>query len=132
MAANEAFGTTPFTDTDTNTTTTRTSIPFFFASAAEAGCPDVRGVTFVERALTPGWLRRYLKAKWEVEDRILNNNSGAQIRPVIFLPSLIYSLDRLVSLPPVSAFFVGNKVGLPFVDRTVKKQVLANAFVKAV
>lgn len=113
-------------------------IPFVFTSAAEAGWPDMRGGSFVERTLIPKWMRRYLLAKRSVEERLLsysnnnNSNSSSSIRPVIFRPSLIYSLDKIRSLPPVGAFFVGNKVGLPFVDRPVTVQSLANAFVKSI
>jgi len=49
----------------------------------------------------------------------------------MFRPSLIYSLDRIASLPPVGAFFVGNKVGLPFVDRPVTVQALSAAVIKS-
>lgn len=107
--------------------------PFLFASAAEAGWPDVRGGPFVERTLAPGWLRRYLAAKRAVEARLDEAGTAGRLRPVVFRPSLVYSLDRPASLPPVSAFYVGNRVlRLPFVDRPVTVQALANAFVRAV
>ena len=56
---------------------------------------------------------------------------ATRIRPIIFRPSLIFSLDRLASLAPVGAFFVGNKIGLPFVDRPVTVQALACAVVRS-
>lgn len=104
-------------------------LPFIFTSAAEAGWPDVTGGSFIEKRLAPVWLQRYLKAKRMVESRLMDNQS--LLRPVIFRPSLIYSLDRLPSLPPVGAFFVGNKLGLPFVDRPVTVQALGAAAVKS-
>jgi len=110
-------------------------LPFVFTSAAEAGWPKVRGGSFVERTLAPEWLRRYLAAKRAVEARLLDGGGGgdgARLRPVIFRPSLIYSLDRVASLPPVGAFFVGNRLGLPFVDRPVTVQSLSFAVVRAI
>merc|ERR1740124_785329 len=62
----------------------------------------------------------------------LARGDGARLRPVIFRPSLIYSLDRVASLPPVGAFFVGNRLGLPFVDRPVTVQSLSFAVVRAI
>jgi len=105
-------------------------LPFIFTSAAEAGWPDVPGGKFVEKNLTPQWLRRYLVAKRAVEARLMKNQN--LLRPIIFRPSLIFSLDRIGSLPPVGAFFVGNKVGLPFVDRPVTVQSLSTAAVRAI
>ena len=46
-------------------------------------------------------------------------------------PSLIYSLDRPASYVPVGAFFLGNSVGLPFVDLPVTVQALSCAIVRA-
>mmetsp|Transcript_34137 Transcript_34137/g.80345 ORF Transcript_34137/g.80345 Transcript_34137/m.80345 type:complete len:348 (-) Transcript_34137:155-1198(-) len=118
--------------------------PFVFTSAAEAGWPDVPGGRQIEEFLAPEWLRRYLVAKRAVESKLLGSNgsgngsgnaappSSAVLRPIIVRPSLIYSLDRPASYVPVGAFFVGNKVGLPFVDRPVTVQSLANAVVKAI
>ena len=106
-------------------------LPFIFTSAAEAGWPDVRGGKFVERTLTPRWLKRYLEAKRSVENRLMNSPQTL-LRPVIFRPSLIYSLDKIGSLAPVGAFFVGNRVGLPFVDRPVSVQTLSTAAVRAI
>jgi len=111
--------------------------PFVFASAAEAGWPDVPGGPQVEKLLAPEWLRRYLAAKRTVESRLLGTNdeqpqTPSSLRPIIVRPSLIYSLDRPASYAPVGAFFVGNKLGLPFVDRPVTVQSLANAIVKSI
>jgi len=104
-------------------------MPFIFTSAAEAGWPDVNGGKIVEKYIAPQWLKRYLVAKRSVESRLDSN--PALIRPVIFRPSLIYSLDRVASLPPVGAFFVGNKLGLPFVDRPVTVQALSCAIIRS-
>lgn len=104
-------------------------IPFVFISAAEAGWPDMAGGSFIENYVAPEWLRRYLVAKRSVEDRLLS--AAVTIRPVIFRPSLIFSFDRLMSLAPVGAFFLGNKIGLPFVDRPVTVQALAAAVVRS-
>lgn len=103
--------------------------PFCFTSAAEAGWPDVAGGTFIENNLAPDWLKRYLLAKRAVEKKLLA--AAPQLRPIIPRPSLIFSLDRPASYPPVGAFFVGNKLGLPFVDRPVSVQALSCAIVRA-
>lgn len=105
-------------------------LPFIFSSAAEAGWPDVRGGSSVERFLAPKWLKRYLEAKRSVEIRLQEDQT--LLRPVIFRPSLIFSLDRLLSLPPVGAFYVGSKLGLPFVDRPVTVQSLSTAIVRSI
>jgi len=107
-------------------------VTFLFVSAAESNWPQVRGGKFVERYLAPKWLRRYLAAKRSVEKRL--EETSKKIRTVVFRPSLVYTLDdrsTWSSLPPVGAFFVGNKVGLPFVDRPVTVQRLSLAMVRA-
>ena len=107
--------------------------PFVFTSAAEAGWPDVTGGSQIEKFLAPKWLKRYLAAKRAVESRLIGSDGTSQfLRPIVVRPSLIYSLDRPASYAPVGAFFVGNKLGLPFVDRPVTVQSLANAVVKSI
>jgi hypothetical protein len=108
-------------------------LPFIFTSAAEAGWPDVGGGNLVESYLAPDWLKRYLVAKRSVESRLMDDSNSKEglLRPVIFRPSLIFSFDRIASLPPVGAFFIGNKLGLPFVDRPVTVQALSAAVVKS-
>jgi nucleoside-diphosphate-sugar epimerase len=104
--------------------------PFGFTSAAEAGWPEVTGGSFVESNLAPDFLKRYLAAKRAVETRLLA--STPVLRPIIVRPSLIYSTDRPMSFPSVGAFFVGNALGLPFVDRPVTVQAVSTALVRAV
>jgi len=104
------------------------SFPFCFVSAAEVGWPDVTGGALLER-VAPDFLKRYLQAKRAVESRLLS--SETPLRPIIFRPSLVYSMDRPASYLPVGAFFVGNKIGLPFVDRPVTVQSLAIAIVRS-
>jgi len=147
-------GRTSGSSSSTTTTTTRkTSFPFVFTSAAEAGWPDVPGGPQIEEFFAPEWLRRYLVAKRAVEGRLssitlnqglpttaddlIDSSSslgvGVSLRPIIPRPSLIYSLDRPASYIPVGAFFVGNQfLRLPFVDRPVTVQALANAIIKAI
>jgi hypothetical protein len=113
------------------------NFPFVFMSAAEAGWPDVLGGPQVEQYLAPEWLKRYLAAKRAVEAKLMGQNQSSTspspvLRPVIPRPSLIYSLDRPASYGPVGAFIVGNKIGLPFVDRPVTVQSLANAIVRSI
>jgi nucleoside-diphosphate-sugar epimerase len=102
--------------------------PFLFTSAAEAGWPEVAGGKFIE-SLAPDFIKRYLAAKRAVESKLLS--CEPHLRPIIVRPSLIYSMDRLASFLPVGAFFVGNKVGLPFVDQPVTVETLATAIVKS-
>lgn len=87
------------------------------------------GGSFIEQNLAPEWLQRYLTAKRAVETKLLQ--SSPPLRPIIVRPSLIYSLDRPLALPSVGAFFVGNKLGLPFVDRPVTVQALSCAMVRS-
>jgi hypothetical protein len=105
-------------------------LPVCFTSAAEAGWPDMAGGSFIENTLAPDFLRRYLEAKRAVEKKLLS--SEPPLRPVIVRPSLIYTMDRPASFPAVGAFFVGNKVGLPFVDQPVSVQSLANSMVRSI
>uniref|UniRef100_A0A7S4RIY3 NAD-dependent epimerase/dehydratase domain-containing protein n=3 Tax=Ditylum brightwellii TaxID=49249 RepID=A0A7S4RIY3_9STRA len=107
-------------------------LPFIFTSAAEAGWTSVRGGNFVESRLTPKWLKRYIDAKRQVERRLVDHTSPEYMRPVIFRPSLIYSLERIPSLPAVGALFAGNLVGLPFVDRPMSVQALSLAMIRSV
>ena len=109
-------------------------IPFIFTSAAEVGWGEDSmqpGGKQIESLLAPQWLKRYLAAKRAVEARLQVSSDEKLLRQVIFRPSLIFSFDRLASLPPVGAFFVGNKLGFPFVDRPVTVQSLANAMVSS-
>jgi len=124
-------------ENDNNGNNNRTSdeeerrFPFIFISAAEAGWPDVPGGPQIENLLAPGWLRRYMMAKRAVETKLLGNDNG-KLRPIVVRPSLIYSLDRPASYLPVAAFYVGNKLGLPFVDRPVTVQSVANVVVRSI
>ena len=104
------------------------SFPFCFTSAAEAGWPEMAGGSFIE-GLAPDFLKRYLAAKRAVEAKLLD--SEPPLRPIIVRPSLIYSMDRPASYIPVGAFFVGNKIGLPFVDEPVTVQTLSAAMVRS-
>jgi nucleoside-diphosphate-sugar epimerase len=106
-------------------------LPFCFTSAAEAGWPDVAGGKTIEKYLAPDWLRRYLVAKRAVEAKLLDPTTMETLRPIIVRPSLIYSLDRPASYLPVGAFFIGNKIGLPFVDKPVTVQALSSAVVRS-
>ncbi len=107
-------------------------LPFVFTSAAEAGWPDVVGGAQIEQFVAPEWLKRYLTAKRAVEGRLMDDTSvNAILRPIIARPSLIYSLDRPASYLSVGAFFVGSRLGLPFIDRPVTVQSVANAMVRS-
>ncbi len=109
-----------------------TDFPFVFTSAAEAGWPEMTGGPQIEQYLAPEWLRRYLQAKRAVETKLTEVEQQSLLRPIIPRPSLIYSLDKPASYAPVGAFFIGNTLGLPFVDRPVTVQSLANAIVRSI
>merc|ERR1712228_434678 len=73
-----------------------------------------------------GWLKSYLKAKRAVESRLANTSA---LRPVIMRPSLIWSWDKLDVLPIIPVFNLASAVGVPFVDKTVRVETLADAIV---
>jgi NAD dependent epimerase/dehydratase family len=109
--------------------TTKTAIPFCFTSAAEAGWPEVTGGNLIER-LMPDFIHRYMVAKRAVEAKLLA--SQPMLRPIIVRPSLIYSWDKIASLPAVGTFTFLNQIGVPFVDRPVTVDALASAIVRAI
>ena len=96
-------------------------VAFVFVSAAEAAWTFPAPVLF---------LQRYLEAKRAVEKRLLE--SRALVRPIILRPSLIYTLERPQALVSVVPFYIGNLLGLPFVDRPVRVETLVNAAVYSV
>uniref|UniRef100_A0A7S2YR27 NAD-dependent epimerase/dehydratase domain-containing protein n=1 Tax=Entomoneis paludosa TaxID=265537 RepID=A0A7S2YR27_9STRA len=101
-------------------------LPMAFVSCAESGWPNVQYGDFVEDNLAPAWLKKYLVAKRAVEDRMMTSTA---IRPVIVRPSLIWSWDKLDVLPIIPVFNLANAVGVPFVDKTVRVETLADAIV---
>jgi nucleoside-diphosphate-sugar epimerase len=108
-------------------------LPFVFTSAAEAGWPEMIGGQLIE-ALMPEFLKRYLIAKRAVESKLLSTSSNEVnvLRPIIVRPSLIYSPMQLASLPSVATFTIANKIGVPFVDRPVTVQSLAQAIIQSI
>jgi len=105
-------------------------IPLAFVSCAEAGWPDVPGGAFVEEKIAPEWLRKYLAAKRKVEARL--GASTSVVRPVIMRPSLIWSWDKLDVLPVIPVFNIASALGVPFVDKTVRVETLADAIVEGI
>jgi len=100
--------------------------PFAFISAAEAGWT-------LDQYLqgTPGeWLHRYLVAKRAVEDELKARADANQLRPLILRPSLIWSWDNPGALPPVAAFTVANRLGVPGIDQPVMVEEVARAVVQ--
>merc|ERR1712157_688915 len=77
----------------------------------------------------PEWLKKYLVAKRAVEDRLLNSSA---VRPVVMRPSLIWSWDKLDVLPIIPLFNIANALGIPFVDKTVRVETLADAIVAGI
>ena len=98
-------------------------LPFLFISAAEAGW------TFKTHV---DWLDRYLTAKRAVENKLLGLGDEGLLRPVIFRPSIIWTWNRPLQLLSVIPFYVGNIVGLPFVDRPVQVESLVDAMINTV
>mmetsp|Transcript_21460 Transcript_21460/g.47701 ORF Transcript_21460/g.47701 Transcript_21460/m.47701 type:complete len:283 (-) Transcript_21460:88-936(-) len=95
--------------------------PFLFVSAAEAGW------TF---DVPVDWLQRYLIAKRAVEGKLMG--AEGSLRPVIFRPSLIWTPEKPAALLSVVPFYIGSKIGLPFVDRPVQVSTLVNAMLASV
>lgn len=100
--------------------------PVAFVSCAEAGWPDVQFGDFVEQKLAPAWLQKYLVAKRAVEGRLM---ASPTVRPVIVRPSLIWSWEKLDVLPIIPVFNLASAIGVPFVDKTVRVETLADAIV---
>ena len=105
-------------------------MPLAFVSCAEAGWPDVTGGDFVETKLAPAWLKKYLVAKRAVEARLASSTSV--IRPIVLRPSLIWSWEKLDVLPIIPIFNIASAVGVPFVDKTVRVETLADAIVAGI
>lgn len=89
--------------------------PFVFISAAEAGWTFKSPVVFLEK---------YLTAKRAVEDKAMSNDA---LRTVILRPSLIWTWDKPAALASVIPFYIGNSLGLPFVDKPVLLNTLVDA-----
>lgn len=102
--------------------------PLCFVSAAEVGWPDVPFGNTVD-GLAPEWLNRYLVAKRSVEARLKETSANGKIREVIYRPSLIWDWTKFDVLPVIPVFNVAAAVGVPFVDKTVRVETLADAIV---
>ena len=102
--------------------------PLCFVSAAEAGWPDVPFGKTVD-GLAPQWLNRYLVAKRAVEARLKRTGESGKIREVIYRPSLIWDWTKFDVLPVIPVFNIASAVGVPFVDKTVRVETLADAIV---
>ena len=103
--------------------------PLAFVSCAEAGWPDVPGGKFVDEKLAPEWLKRYLVAKRAVEARL---NSSSKIRACMMRPSLIWDWTKYDVLPAIPIFNIASAIGVPFVDKTVRVETLADAIVQCI
>ena len=78
------------------------------------------------------------------DDDNLSNSDGDQIqnedidetvvklRPVIFRPSLIWTWKRPTALISVIPFYIGSRIGLPFVDRPVTVENLVDAMIYSI
>merc|ERR1712087_929451 len=75
------------------------------------------------------WLKKYLIAKRAVEERLQKSSA---IRLVIMRPSLIWSWGKLDVLPIIPVFNLASALGVPFVDKTVRVETLADAIVAGV
>lgn len=110
-----------------NSLTGKSKFPICFVSAAEAGWPEVSLGPQVEEKLAPEWLRRYLEAKRSVEAKLSENSKT--IRSVVFRPSLIWDFSKFDVLPAIPIFNLASALGVPFVDKTVRIETLADAIV---
>lgn len=92
------------------------NIPFVFVSAAEAGWTIPTPID---------WLERYLIAKRAVENKLINESKN--IREIILRPSLIWTWERPQALASVIPFYIGNSIGLPFIDKPVLVEDLSES-----
>ena len=90
-------------------------VPFVFVSAAEAGWTFQAPVNFLER---------YLTAKRAVEKKL---TESSKLRSVILRPSLIWTWERPQAILSVLPFFVGYRLGLPFVDKPIQVDQLVDS-----
>lgn len=102
--------------------------PICFVSAAEAGWPDVPFGKTVD-GIAPQWLNRYLVAKRSVEAKLTEVGEKGKIREVIYRPSLIWDWTKFDVLPVIPVFNLAAAVGVPFVDKTVRVETLADSIV---
>lgn len=103
--------------------------PFCFVSAAEAGWPDVPFGKTID-GIAPKWLNKYLIAKRAVEARLKQSNeTKGTIRSSIYRPSLIWDWTKFDVLPVIPVFNAAAAIGVPFVDKTVRIETLADAIV---
>ncbi|EED88298.1 predicted protein [Thalassiosira pseudonana CCMP1335] len=106
--------------------------PLCFVSAAEAGWPEVPLGNTVDK-LAPSWLNKYLTAKRAVEERLKESNATkGTIRSCIYRPSLIWDWTKFDVLPVIPVFNLASAVGIPFVDKTVRVETLADSIVAGV
>jgi len=106
--------------------------PFCFVSCAEAGWPNVPYGDTMDN-IAPEWLRRYLLAKRSVETRLVESNAKVgTIRSAIYRPSLIWDWTKFDVLPVIPIFNIAAAVGVPFVDKTVRVETLADAIVAGI
>jgi hypothetical protein len=106
--------------------------PLMFVSAAEAGWPDVPFGKTVD-GLAPEWLNKYLSAKRAVESRLKESNEKkGTIRSAVFRPSLIWDWTKFDVLPVIPIFNLAAAIGVPFVDKTVRVETLADAIVAGI
>merc|ERR1711966_554102 len=101
--------------TDASAGSDAAALPFAFISAAEARWDFDQYF----KGTPAEWLHRYLIAKRAVEGELTVLGDAGKLRPIIVRPSLIWSWDNPGALPPVAAFTVANRIGIPFVDKPV-------------
>lgn len=102
---------------------------FCFVSAAEAGWPDVPFGKTIDEKLAPAWLNKYLVAKRAVEAKLQTTKN---VRSAIYRPSLIWDWTKLDVLPAIPIFNIAAAIGVPFVDKTVRIETLADAIVAGI
>ena len=52
---------------------------------------------------------------------------SGKLRPIMFRPSLIWSWDKFDVLPVIPVFNIASALGVPFVDKTIRVEVLGIA-----
>ena len=97
--------------------------PFIFLSAAEAGWTVRTPVPFLER---------YLEAKRLVERKLRQGSVTEHLRPVVMRPTTIWTKEKPLGVFSALPSFIGNFIGLPFVDRPVYLENLVEAILQSI
>jgi hypothetical protein len=107
----------------------------FLGTASHSSVVQVPFGKTIDEKLAPRWLNQYLVAKRAVEARLRDagmGKGGSTLRAAVYRPSLIWDWSKLDVLPVIPVFNLAAAVGVPFVDKTVRIETLADAIVAGI